>query len=505
MSCTALREPLEIWFYDQGAEPIRRFLRGDLPGPRRTGHRAGGRSRASACWSTPPAAIGKTDQELVQLLDDECGRSGELFSAIGQAVDLGQLRAKGWWPTPSEEWVLAFAARTTDLKEGAEQLDAALELSYPGRNQSRTVVQGFLKVPRAQLAPTQLGDNAFYNLVVDGEVLRQGELFESFRYRFDFPAAGAPDEVPLIVQRYLRPGPYKLILRVEDAASARMARRELELEVPRWDPAAWRRRRRRRCRLPTALAAPAGPAASRRRRRPRPRWSPRRRMPRCSTRPTASLAAAGDQSIKIVPLRDGLQLGKVRVEARTRGEGIARVAFELNGRRVMSKARRPSASRSTSAANRGCTGSRWWRWTPRARQLASDETLMNAGPHRFALRLIEPQLGKNLRKEPAGARRGRGAGRRAARPGGDLPRGDPGRHPLPAALRAADPAGQAGRPFLRAGGRLPRRRQHGGGRGLRQRARVRGRARGAVRRALRRGGRQEGRFRVRTSRPRTSR
>lgn len=393
LSCTVLRQPLEIWFYDQGAEPLRdsfavMFLgRGD----------AARRFRpldGLASLIDPSRSAGKTDQELVSLLDEECGRSSELFSALGEVIDLGQLREKGWWPTPSEEWVLAFAARGTDLKEGAGKLDAALELSYPGRNQSRTVVQGFLKVPRAQLAPTRLGEHDFYNLVVDGEVLRQGELFESFRYRFDFPAAGAPEEVPLIVQRYLRPGPYKLILRVEDAASERMARSELELEVPRWDPSL----------APAPAAAPAAPTAA-----PDPAAEAAKAAIVEATQDAArgdalfgeanaTLAAAGDQSIKIVPVRDGLLLGKVRVEARTRGDGIAKVAFELDGRRVMSKGAPPYSVEIDLGAKPRLHRLKVVALDQRGAKLASDETVMNAGPHRFALRLIEPQLGKTYEK-----------------------------------------------------------------------------------------------------------
>ena len=42
--------------------------------------------------------------------------------------------------------------------------------------------------------------------LVDGEVLRKDELFESFRYRFEVPASDAPAQIPLLVERYLRPG-----------------------------------------------------------------------------------------------------------------------------------------------------------------------------------------------------------------------------------------------------------------------------------------------------------
>ncbi len=391
LMCTALREPLDLWFYDQGAEPIREAFAVVFRG----------RNERARRWRPIDGvaelvdvsrALGRSDEELVRLLAEECGRADDLFSAIGQAIDVGQLRERGLWPTPADEWALAFAARTTDLREGAEKLDAALELTYPGRNQSRTVVQGYLKVPRGQLAPTKLGDHDFYNLIVDGEVLRQGELFESFRYRFDFPAAGAPDEVPLIVQRYLRPGPYRLILRVEDAASARMSRSELELDVPRWDPSL----------APPAAGSPAADSQAEAAKPDAAQTAARSALVAAADEAVLQEANAslssGDQSIKIAPLREGLQLGKVRVEARTRGEGIAKVAFELDGRRVMSKSAPPYSVEVDLGAKPRLHRLKVLALGAAGEKLAEDQTLLNAGPHRFAVRLIEPQLGKRYEK-----------------------------------------------------------------------------------------------------------
>jgi len=397
VSCQVLREPLEVFFYDQGAEPIRQsftvIFQGRGPRARRWRPVEGLRSLLEMSGS-----VGRTEQEMINLIGEECLRSSDLFSAIGQAIDLDEVKAKGLWPTPNEEWVLAFAARTTDLPADAEPLSADLELTFPGRNQSRTAVQGFFRVPRAQLQPSKLGEHLFYNLIVDGEVLRQGELFESFRYRFDFPAETAPEEIPLIVQRYLRPGPYRVILRVEDVVSQRMARSDLELEVPRYDP--------------NAVAAIAeddedadadateadGDSAT-------------SATLASSTTPTvlpsawqsaleeanASLSA-GDQVIKILPLRDGLQIGKARVEARTRGEGIARVAFELNGRRVMSKSSPPYSVELNLGPKPRLHRLRVVALGEAGETLAVDETLLNAGPHRFAVRLVEPQVGKVYQK-----------------------------------------------------------------------------------------------------------
>lgn len=390
ISCSVLREPLEIWFYDQGAEPIRQsfavIFRGRHAKARRFRSIEGLRELVDVSRS-----IGRSEAELIGLIREECLRADELFSAIGQTLDLEKVQERGIWPQPSDEWALAFAARSTDLPASAEPLESELRITFPGRNQSRTTVQGFFRVPKEQLAPTRLGEHLFYNLVIDGEVLRQGELFESFRYRFDFPAEEAPEKVPLIVQRYLRPGPYKLIVRVEDLASMRMSRTELDLEVPRYDPAA-------------APEVPAAPVAA-------PDAAARAALTEAALTeaaladPAAAVLAeanaslaTGDQAIKVLPLREGLQIGKVRVEARTRGEGIARVAFELNGRRVMSKNAAPYSVELDLGLKPRLHRLKALALGGDGNVLASDEMVLNAGPHRFAVRLLEPQLGKIYEK-----------------------------------------------------------------------------------------------------------
>ena len=104
---------------------------------------------------------------------------------------------------------------------------------YPGRYQARTVVQGVLTVPVAEAAAVQLGERRSYNFVLTGEVLQEGKLFESFRYKFDFPADEvAGDELPMIFERTLRPGDYTMALKLEDLNGKRFFREERPLAVP---------------------------------------------------------------------------------------------------------------------------------------------------------------------------------------------------------------------------------------------------------------------------------
>jgi Ca-activated chloride channel family protein len=104
-----------------------------------------------------------------------------------------------------------------------------------------------------------------------------------------------------------------------------------------------------------------------------------------------------DATLRILAPPPGLATGKLRVEATTAGAGIARVRFELDGKPVLTKTRppysvelnlglQPRAHRLRAVAEDGS-----------GRQLAEDELPINVGPHRFAIRLVEPQAGKSYK------------------------------------------------------------------------------------------------------------
>ena len=60
-------------------------------------------------------------------------------------------------PPPGGEWVSAFASYSTDFPEGAAPLPARLAVDFPGRHQSRTVVQGIVTVAPEDAGQAQVG------------------------------------------------------------------------------------------------------------------------------------------------------------------------------------------------------------------------------------------------------------------------------------------------------------------------------------------------------------
>ncbi|MEM6792816.1 MAG: VWA domain-containing protein [Acidobacteriota bacterium] len=399
VTCELLRSDAEVWIYAGGSDRVGGYFSLVF-----YGSNAGG-GKFQRLWQqldgwTPFLAgsvrLGSQSASRIgRLVAEECLRGDDLLQGMATSLDVDKVRRVIEVPQPSGEWAQTFMARSTEVPEGAERIEARVETSFPGRHQSRTVVQSLVLLDAAQLQLAELGDYRGYDLLVDGEVLRQGELFDQFRYRFDFPSTGAPGEfaggeLPLVMQRYLRPGAYSLVLKVEDTNGKRFFRQELDLEVPRVDAV----RRAVAVRADgsvqevsdaelAALSAAGAEAGT-----------PARSLVRESLEEANASIMAGDHMIQIRALPDKLMVGKLRVEARTRGEGIERVLFELNDKPVMRKRRPPYSVELDLGPSPRIHSLRAVALDADGEALAIDEVPINAGPHRFDIRLIEPQRGK---------------------------------------------------------------------------------------------------------------
>ncbi len=269
--------------------------------------------------------------------------------------------------SPSKEWVATFHAYSTDLPEGATTFAAEVEIDYPGRYKTRTVAQVLIGVPRDQASVSTLGGHESYNFLLTGEVLREDKLFDSFRYAFNLPVAEVvADSIPMVFERYLRPGDYVLVLKLEDMnGDGSYFRDRRELAVPRVETA---HRRPPEDSEAARLLAEANAAI-----------------------------ASGETTIKIVPPRGELQTGMLRIDTLISGQEIAEVAFALDGRKVLTKRSPPFSveldlgslprMRTLAAIAYDAEGS----------ELGRDEQALNAGAHRFAVRLVEPRRGKKYK------------------------------------------------------------------------------------------------------------
>jgi Ca-activated chloride channel family protein len=368
--CAELLRPVEIWSFG----PAGRMRAGFVAvfhaesygaGARFAGWSPrGGPSALAAAGGSALAAEG----ELLARVARDCPRGGEIASLLLVAADWDEVVERGGLlPQPNPEWVRTFSALSTDLPADAEPLPASLDVRFGDGVGLRTAVEGVVRLA----APP----DAERTLQLDGEVLRGDELFEQFRYRFRL----APGEsAPLLFERRLRPGDYRLVVRLHDAASDRWFRDERALQVPLAGDA-----------VAAVRAIDDAPAAA------------------------AAPAAEGEAaSVRVLLPSERLMTGKVRFETAVRGDAIAAVAFTLDGRSVLTKRRPPftvelDLGRDPRLHRVGAVA-----LAADGRELARDEALVNGGPHRFAVRLVEPQ------SIPAGAERVH------ARAEIDLPEGD---------------------------------------------------------------------------------
>jgi VWFA-related protein len=255
------------------------------------------------------------------------------------------------------EWLRTFHAFSTDAVEGAKPLSGEVEWQFPGRRGQRTVVAGRLQVPAAEAVAEEVAGASSYNFLLTGEILREKELFDSFRYRFDLPVrSGTGDNLYLLFERYLRPGSYGVVLKLEDVNGGGVLRRTLELEVPEAEGE-------------PAVAAAGGEGE-------------------------AQLEEPTEARIELAAQDTELQSGKRRFVANVSGSEVAKVRFLLDDEPVLTKTR-PPYSVELDLGNLPVTHTvRALALDRSGNEVATDELLLNAGEHTFIVRVVEPRQGE---------------------------------------------------------------------------------------------------------------
>ncbi|HXT20933.1 MAG TPA: GWxTD domain-containing protein, partial [Thermoanaerobaculia bacterium] len=373
--CSMVIWPSEVWFYNKENRTreelfvifYQRFGAGDF---RMWQPLDGVGALVQDIGGGVGVAGGGGDQQAFQKIRDGCpGEAGDaLLGAIGKIFALGKLaypllmmKAEAPLEKPSGEWLATFASYSTDVPPGAGTFPATLETAFPGRQQSRTVLQATVKVALSDLGFAELGGARSYNLLLTGEVLRGGQLFDRFRYKFDFPAAEVGAQyLPLVIQRPLRPGDYRLVLKVEDLDGKRFFRSEQKVTVP----------------VVEGVVPP-----------PTPSDPETARM----LAEANALLASGDTTVQLLaPVGQDMLAGKVRFDALVTGDQVDTVVFALDAQPILTKRKPPWSveldlghlprSQTLRASAADAAGN----------PLASDELIVNASAHRFAVTITEP-------------------------------------------------------------------------------------------------------------------
>ncbi len=381
--CAGVIWPVEVWYYISGervhSEFLVVFFRHWGAGPFRIWTAADG---LDTLFSNGAADNG--GGHSLQGIAGACRDGDKIAGALGyvnsQGMEYSLLEAR-LMEKPSEqkgEWVSSFNAYSTDLAPGTVPLPAKLSFEFPGRYQNRTVMEGVVSVPVTGAGQSSLGGAHTYDLLLNGELLQGGKLFDSFRYKFDLTAASVAgvngvggaggagsgeQSLPLVFQRFLRPGDYTLIVKVEDLNSGKAYREERTVSVPSSDK--------------VAAAPPPDPDSA---------------SSRILQEANAALLT-GDTVLKLVRPFGELQTGMQRFDTLSKGE-FDKVTFALDGKPVLTKRHPPYSVELDLGALPRPRRLAATAYDAAGNQLASDELLVNSAANRFQVRLTEPQRGK---------------------------------------------------------------------------------------------------------------
>ncbi len=307
----------------------------------------------------------------LQKVFGQCSRNSPLNHLQCECANVADdvMRALAASETSNSEWPKAFLPPPVDKEAvrrvlqkvviptpGAAKLSTEVSVAYPFRQGERTDAQVTVLVPKSELVVKEVAGATVYGVDVVGEVLKDGEMFEHFRYRFDYPAASAGEKLPVVVDRLLRPAAYTLRLRLSDANANREAIVETAANVPE--------------------------------------------VPQSGGEATVSRIAkameADQPLLRIVPLPDELLSGVQHIDTMIEGK-VTAVEFSLDGHKVMTKRAPPYALdvdlgrvpqthriRATALDETGET-------------IAGDEIVVNAGNEPFRVRIVAPRLVPKIR------------------------------------------------------------------------------------------------------------
>ena len=252
-NCSRVIQPIEIWKYEQipmvGSNLRILFYKPRYQGDYRLWNPVGGAAalselaagndmmaedassrRPGARDATAPSASPYAYINRIQL---ECAEGNEIMLAVTQMIQARVDLIKLFEPPQFEEETVEKIMRSVVIANpNAEKLTTEASVRFPAKDGSRTDVQLMLLVPRAELSPAAAGGVEVYTIDVAGEVLKDGELWEKYRYRFDFPAEGASEKLPIVVDRLLRPAQYTSRIKITDANGGAEAVVEQALDVP---------------------------------------------------------------------------------------------------------------------------------------------------------------------------------------------------------------------------------------------------------------------------------
>jgi Ca-activated chloride channel family protein len=305
----------------------------------------------------------------------ECRDGDEIMRAVTQMVQ-SRVDLSGLFepPTMNAEEVQNLLKSVVIANPSAPKLAADFSVQYPGKDGSRTDVQMMLAVPRAQVTPAESGGTEVYTIDVTGEVLKDGQLWEKYRYRFDFPGDYRAEKLPIVIDRLLRPAEYLSRIKVIDANTGAEVVVENAITVPEiFVPE-------------VAHAAPEEGTSVARATAP---------VPEHVARGPEAVAPKGP-ALRIVPPASEPATGVQTVEAMVSGDAVKAVEFSLDGRKVAVRRSPPytldldlgvvPTMRRIRAIGLDAAGN----------AVIGDDLTINTGTDPFRVRIVSPRIAPHL-------------------------------------------------------------------------------------------------------------
>ncbi|HEV7765195.1 MAG TPA: VWA domain-containing protein [Thermoanaerobaculia bacterium] len=395
-NCQRLLQPIEIWKYHQlpglGHDARVLFYKPRHSNDYKMWNPLGGAMALGDLLNASPDSMmqrgvddRKASDELfksaspyayINQIQLACADGGEITMAITQMVQARVDLLKLFEPPELDQEDVRKMLRSVIIANpAAKKISTEYSVLYPSKTGSRTNVQMMLLVPRSELSPAEAGGVEVFTIDVAGEVLRDGELWEKYRYRFDFPADVKTDKFPIVIDRMLRPAEYVSRLKVTDANTGAEAVVEQPLSVPEiFTPPP----------VETPEVAEAAPAA----------------VKTAASIPTVSdlkkEIVSKTPHLRIVPPTDEIVSGLQTIETIVTGEGIKGVEFWMDGRKLAIRRSPPYALDLDFGEVPQLRRIRVVAIGEKDQPLTGDELTVNTGTDPFRVRIVSPRVAPRL-------------------------------------------------------------------------------------------------------------
>jgi Ca-activated chloride channel family protein len=296
----------------------------------------------------------------------ECKDGDAIFAAISQSqMNRTQLTNVFTPPPVDPEGATKLVNAAVIATPNAPQLTGTeFSIRYPGRDGSRTDAEITVQVPRAQMTAKDVGGAQMYSIDVVGEVLRDEQMWERFRYRFDIPADIQDERLPIVMNRLLRPQAYKTRLKIVDAHSGAETILEKAIDVPQI--------------FDTAEQVAAKSAAD-------------------ATLAQIKSESAGTAKLRIVPMSEDVLSGIQTIETIATGDAIKAVEFWLDGKKIAVRRTPPFSLDLDFGIVPQLRRIRAVALNDKNEPITGDDIVVNTGTDPFRVRITSPRIAPNLK------------------------------------------------------------------------------------------------------------